>query len=113
MDEVMKKTSGTSSEPAEGTSSTSEPAWVEATSKSKLGSIFDEILEESAPGVCVEVQTYFREQTIPCSDNPLLYWKINQPRLPSLAVTATKNLCAPSTSVESERLFSTASIEYR
>lgn len=131
MEEVMRKTRGTGSEPAEGTSSTSEPArgasftseptkktsWVEATRKSKLGSIFDEILEESAPGpestttnVRVEVQTYFSEPTIPRSDNPLLYWKINQPRLPSLAVTANKYLCAPSTSVESGRLFSTASI---
>lgn len=80
-------------------------------------SFFDEILKESAPGpeststnVRVEVQTYFSEPTIPLSDSPLLYWRINQSRLPSLAITATTYLCAPSASVESERLFSTASI---
>ncbi len=50
------------------------------------------------------------EPTVQHSDNPLLYWKVNQPRLPSLAATATKFLSAPSTSVESERLFSTASV---
>ncbi|XP_035800443.2 zinc finger BED domain-containing protein 4-like [Amphiprion ocellaris] len=117
--EPAEGTSSTS-EPAEGTSSTSEPAQktarVEAASKSKLGNIFDEIMEESTPcpepattSACVEVQTYFSEPTILRSDNPLLYWKVNQPRLPSLAVTAAKFLCAPSTSVESERLLSTAS----
>ena len=89
---------------------------MEPASKTKLGSIFDEIMEESTPcpepattSVRVEVQTYFSEPTILRSDNPLLYWKVNQPRLPSLAFTAARFLCAPSTSVESERLFSTAS----
>uniref|UniRef100_A0A3P8U0R1 BED-type domain-containing protein n=1 Tax=Amphiprion percula TaxID=161767 RepID=A0A3P8U0R1_AMPPE len=117
--EVIRRTRAGASEPAEGTSSTSEPAkktaQVEAASKSKLGNIFDEIMEESTPcpepatSARVEVQTYFSEPTILRSDNPLLYWKVNQPRLPSLAVTAAEFLCALSTSVESERLFSTAS----
>ncbi|KAG8002299.1 hypothetical protein GBF38_012751 [Nibea albiflora] len=59
---------------------TKKTSGIEATSKSKVGSIFDEILEESPPGlestttnVRVEVQTYFSEPTIPRSDNPLLY----------------------------------------
>lgn len=121
IEEVIRRTRAGASEPAEGTSSTSEAAKkmarVEAASKSKLGNIFDEIMEESTfcpelattSSAHVEVQTYFSEPTILRSDNPLLYWKVSQPRLPFLAVTAAKFLCAPSTSVESERLFSTAS----
>ncbi|XP_060887963.1 uncharacterized protein LOC132958896 [Labrus mixtus] len=82
MEEVMRRTRGGASEPAERTSSASEPAEkmprMEAASQSKLGSIFDEILEESTSvstltSVGIEVQTYLA-------------------------------------SVESERLFSTASI---
>ncbi|XP_035811793.1 zinc finger BED domain-containing protein 4-like [Amphiprion ocellaris] len=110
MKEVIRRTRAGASEPAKKT------AQVEAASKSKLGNIFDEIMEESTPcpepattSARVEVQTYFSEPTILRSDNPLLYWKVNQPRLPSLAVTAAEFLCALSTSVESERLFSTAS----
>lgn len=125
MEEMLRKTTSEASEPREGTSSesaASEPAKktprVDAASKSRLGSVFEEILEESTveprpestTSASIEVQTYLSEPTILRSDNPLLYWKVNQPRLPSLTVTATKFLCAPSTSVESKRLFSTASI---
>lgn len=126
MEEMLRRTISEASEPAEGTSyesAASEPAKktprVEAASKNRLGSIFDEILEESTvesdpqsttTNARTEIQTYLLEPTIPRSDNPLLYWKVNQPRLPSLTAVATKFLSAPSTSVESERLFSTASI---
>lgn len=55
------------------------------------------------------VQTFFIKPNILRLDSPLLYWKVNQTRLPCLARTAAKFLCAPSTSVESERLFCTAS----
>ncbi|XP_039602103.1 zinc finger BED domain-containing protein 4-like [Polypterus senegalus] len=126
MEEVFKRSTSDSSEPAEGTSCESaavEPASktprMETASHSRLESIFDEILKESsvepAPqlttsSACIEVQTYLSEPTIQRSDNPLLYWQVNQPRLPTLVCTAAKFLCAPSTSVESERLFSTASI---
>ncbi|XP_051571231.1 zinc finger BED domain-containing protein 4-like [Myxocyprinus asiaticus] len=114
MEEVLKTTSETTaSEPADKTPR------MEAlgTSTSSLGSIFDEILEESqvlpVPKITtsaqIQVETYLSEANIPRSDNPLLYWKVNQPRLSSLAAMATKFICAPCTSVESERLFSTAS----
>lgn len=118
MEEVLRRTISEASEPAEGTSSksaASEPAkktpQVEAESKNRLGSIFDEILEKSTvesdpqstttTSAHIEIQTYLVEPTVQHSDNPLLYWKVNQPRLPSLAATATKFLSAPSTSVES------------
>ncbi len=93
--------------------------WMEDASSS-LGSIFDEILEESTtaagpseqitPGAISEMESYLCEAPIERKNNPLHYWRANQARLPTLAATAAKFLCAPCTSVESERLFSTASI---
>ncbi|CAM4416232.1 unnamed protein product [Leuciscus chuanchicus] len=91
MEEMLRRTISEASEPAEGTSSesaASEPAKktprVESASKNRLGSIFDEILEESTvesdpqsttTNARTEIQTYLLEPTIPRSDNPLLYWK--------------------------------------
>ena len=49
------------------------------------------------------------EQTIPRSENPLHYWRAHATQRPALADTATKFLCAPCTSVDSERLFSAVS----
>ena len=105
MEEALKTTSETTaSQPADKTPQMEAAA----RSTSSLGSIFDEILEESIvlPGpeittsAQIQVQTYLSEATIPRLDNPLLYWKVNQTRLPSLAATF---LCAPCTSVNSER----------
>ncbi|XP_065109329.1 zinc finger BED domain-containing protein 4-like [Paramisgurnus dabryanus] len=125
MEEVLGRTVSDASQAAEGTSSelaAPEPAKisrVEATSKSRLGNMFKEILEESTvesvpqsttTNACIEIHTYLIEPTIQRSDNALLYWKVNKLRFPCLAATATKFLSAPSTSVESERLFSSASI---
>ncbi|KAL1275997.1 hypothetical protein QQF64_035620 [Cirrhinus molitorella] len=87
---------------------------------STLGSIFDEILDEGitaatpsehiTPGAIFEMKSYLCEAPIERKNNPLHYWRANQVRLPTLAATAAKFLSAPCTSVESERLFSTASI---
>ncbi|XP_057694491.1 zinc finger BED domain-containing protein 4-like [Corythoichthys intestinalis] len=83
---------------------------------SSLGSILDEILEENPlEGRCVstsaevQVQTYLMEQPCNRKSNPLQYWKQNASRFPPLADVAAKFLCAPSTSVDSERLFSAVS----
>lgn len=117
------RTTLNSSEPAEGTSAVLEPAKktprVESSSQSRLESVFDEILKENTQdpvpqlattSARIEVQTYLSEPTIQRSDNPLLYWQVNKLRFPTLVSTAAKFLCAPTTSIESERLFSTASI---
>jgi len=85
------------------------------TASSSLGSVFDEILEESetetvsTSSADVQVQSYLAQQTIPRSDNPLQYWRAHATQFPSLAAIATKFLCAPCTSVDSERLFSAVS----
>uniref|UniRef100_UPI0037E9BABF ribitol-5-phosphate transferase FKTN isoform X2 n=1 Tax=Semicossyphus pulcher TaxID=241346 RepID=UPI0037E9BABF len=85
-------------------------------SKSSFMEEFDQILEEhedpgeaSSSSTAVQVHTFFTERTIATSDNPYQYWGVNRHRFPDLAATAIKYLCAPCTSVESERLFSTAS----
>lgn len=88
---------------------------------SSLGSIFDEILEETSstasgpseqitPGAVIEMESYLCEAPLGRKSSPFDYWRTNQARLPILAATAAKFLCAPCTSVESERLFSSASI---
>ncbi|KAK0140436.1 Zinc finger BED domain-containing protein 4 [Merluccius polli] len=78
---------------------------------SSLGSIFDEILEESSTaagpseqittGAICKMESYFCEAPIERKNNPLHYWSLNQARLPTMAATAAKFLCAPCTSVGS------------
>ena len=53
----------------------------------------------------LEIKSYLDSET-PTHENPIRWWKINRDRLPKLAVLANKYLCAPASSVESERLFS-------
>ena len=108
----------------DGASEAAEPQekspWVEAAaaapSKSSFMQEFDQIVEEcedpsaaSSSSPAVQLHGYLAEKTIAASDNPYQYWGLNKYRLPCLAATTTKYLCAPCTSVESERVFSTVS----
>ncbi|KAI2648703.1 Zinc finger BED domain-containing protein 4 [Labeo rohita] len=84
--------------------------------ESSLKGLFEEILQEhdeehgaGTTSTHFQLQTYMMEQTISRSDSPFQYWAVNRVRFPSLAATAAKFLCTPGTSVDSERLFSTAS----
>ena len=62
--------------------------------------------------VNVEVTAYFSEPVIPPKENPLLWWKCNKHRFPVLARLAQAFLTAPPSSVQSERIFSTAGDVY-
>lgn len=64
--------------------------------------------EAVTSGADVEISVFFSELLIPLRDDPLQWWKTNQQQFPLPAKTAKIYLCAPPTSVPSERLFSTA-----
>jgi hypothetical protein len=59
-----------------------------------------------------EVASYLRQTNIPRSQSPLLWWRDNQLSFPKVARVARRYLSAPSTSVPSERLFSSAGLIY-
>ncbi|XP_076844397.1 zinc finger BED domain-containing protein 4-like [Brachyhypopomus gauderio] len=83
--------------------------------KSSFSSLYDKILEEhdepagGTQAVVTQMQMFLKEPTIGEADSPFQYWANHHARFPLLAAVATKFLSAPATSVESERLFSTAS----
>ncbi len=86
-----------------------------STRKSSFSSLYDRILEEhdeptgGTQAVVIQMQMYLKEPTIGEQDSPFQYWANNHACFPLLAAIAVKFLKAPSNSVESERLFSTAS----
>jgi hypothetical protein len=55
-----------------------------------------------------ELSTYLAEGLLPRKEDPFLWWKLNQHRLPTMASMALVYLASPPTSVPSERVFSTA-----
>uniref|UniRef100_A0A8C5LPC9 HAT C-terminal dimerisation domain-containing protein n=1 Tax=Leptobrachium leishanense TaxID=445787 RepID=A0A8C5LPC9_9ANUR len=55
-----------------------------------------------------EVQAYFVERPLAKDGNPLIWWKGNQDKYPTLAKLSKSYLCIPATSTPSERLFSAA-----
>ncbi|XP_041641811.1 zinc finger BED domain-containing protein 4-like [Cheilinus undulatus] len=80
-----------------------------------LSDMFYEILQESAPNnrqmtssTAQQLDGYLSEAPIPRSDNPLAYRRNNQGHFSDLAKMAHKDLSAPCTSTDSERLFSAA-----
>ena len=86
--------------------------------QSILKGVFEKILQEQGDGEAggasstssqVQMHTYLSQKTIPQNESPFQYWSDNKSQFPTLAATAAKFLCAPSTSVDSERLFSVAS----
>ena len=83
-------------------------------SKSLLWKFCSEIMseksdnEELPESMDFVIDTYLKEPNEPCKSNPLEYWKDREHTWPILALMSTKYLCAPPSTVASERLFSTA-----
>ena len=55
-----------------------------------------------------EVSLYKAADCLHVDGDPFQWWKINQFKFPQISKHALKYLCVPGTSVESERVFSTA-----
>jgi len=62
--------------------------------------------------IAAEIATFFSEALAPRTEDPLLWWKINENRLPLLAAVARTYLATPPSSVQSERIFSSAGDVY-
>lgn len=63
---------------------------------------------DNSSSASLQLNFYLSEPVIAQSGQPLVYWQNNKSRFPALAQAARTYLCAPCTSVDSERLFSTA-----
>ncbi len=57
-----------------------------------------------------QITLYLSEPVIPDNEQSLDFWKANEGHFPALAQAARSYLCSPCTSVDSERLFSTAGL---
>ena len=116
---------GPSGDPIPGPSSdpNPHPSAVCRPKKTSLMSLYDSFLsehDELARTVCkddalVQMQKYLQQPTITRTEEgvwkktPFQFWEEEHDRFPAVAAVALKFLSAPSTSVESERLFSTTS----
>ena len=108
---------------------TGEPA-AKVPRRSFLSSMFGEMMEDSPQAqadvtLASQLNLYLSEPPIPCEtkktsengnekvtvpETPLEYWKRSKDRFPALIPVARAFLSAPSTSVDSERLFSAAAL---
>ena len=55
-----------------------------------------------------EITNYRAFPPIKSGEDPLMFWKLHEEKLPCLASLAQKYMCIPGSSVASERIFSTA-----
>lgn len=88
---------------AELSSSTSATSSATTTPAAK-GGIWAEF-EATGTDVLIEMRRYAEERPIPRDQDPLLWWKNNSPRVPSLSKLAKKHLGVVPTSVPAERVF--------
>lgn len=76
--------------------------------------MFAELVEEDTGQtdeeitIVSQINQYLAEPVMSHSGHPLAYWQANKGRFAALAQAARAYLCSPCTSVDSERLFSTA-----
>ncbi|XP_053376453.1 E3 SUMO-protein ligase ZBED1-like [Mercenaria mercenaria] len=76
-----------------------------------LGDVYVTKVEEAVSPLKqadIEIHKYQELSSVPLSEDPLKWWRDNQGHFPLLSYLARKMLCIPSTSVPSERVFSTA-----
>lgn len=117
---LMKVNRPAEKEQEPSTSTHVDPSQTENTSthtkKSSIWARFDAKIEKIAlvsssnptTGPYLEMRRYIEESPIPREEDPLAWWDKHGGLFPKLQEQAKKFLCAPATSVPSERLFSKA-----
>jgi hypothetical protein len=73
-----------------------------------LGGYFQATTSATPSNGAEELERYQCDKTVPLSQSPFLWWKLNMDTYPRLAVLARKLTGVPATSVLSERVFSVA-----
>ena len=63
---------------------------------------------DAVHGAQAELTRYQEETPIPETEDPLMWWKLNNHRFPVLSSFVQTILCVPATSVPCERLFSSS-----
>jgi len=83
----------------------------DSTSKTEQKSAFEEIFGKREKTEQISINDEFKAYlsiSFDSNSDPIIWWKISENRFPRLSRLAQKYLSIPSTSVSSERLFSTA-----
>lgn len=83
---------------------------VEASDALQRSTMIDNVDESSLlmANLKIELNQYRLHPSIAITDDPLLWWKLNEIKYPNIARVARKILAIPATSASSERVFSTA-----
>ena len=63
---------------------------------------------DAVHGAQAELTRYQEEAPIPETEDPLMWWKLNNHRFPVLSIFVQSILCVPAISVPCERLFSSS-----
>nr|CAI5850148.1 unnamed protein product [Callosobruchus analis] len=95
------------------TANAAQETCLENTKTSLIWQSFDALVEnvsEVSPTATaiMEIRLYLEEGILGRSEDPLMWWKKRESLYPNLSNLAKRHLCAPSTSVPSERIFSKA-----
>lgn len=103
-------------EKALSVSPTSEAVDEPAAKRTKKDALLDRLLGQAAGSTSTtqdipcEVASYLAEKPARSTEDPLLWWKVNESRFPHVAVLARKYLAAPASSAPAERTFSTSGL---
>ena len=117
---AAEKQAGEESVAAASSSSASGSEPPQKVPRSSLAAMYAELLAEgpehepaTADPASSQINLYLSENVLDVEtekQTPLEFWKKNEGRFPALAQAARSYLCAPPTSVDSERLFSVAGL---
>lgn len=73
-----------------------------------IATLFGKVYDAEGSAGRDELELFTTDPCIPLDEDPLLWWRDNAKRYPKRSRLAQRYLCVPTTSVPSERVFSTA-----